>query len=87
MVLFRTPKALTAADFEAMFAARSAGTPDSLWMQTVWVGYAALLSPGFTQWVEFDLKPGIYTATSWTIDMETGAPALLMGMVQSFTVE
>ncbi|MGB3331052.1 MAG: hypothetical protein WBA46_18970 [Thermomicrobiales bacterium] len=86
MVLMRTPKALTSADFETMFAARNAGTPDPLWAQMVWVGYAALLSPGFTQWVEFDLKPGIYTATSWTIDPESGAPALLLGMVQSFTV-
>lgn len=86
MVLFRTPKALTPGDFETMFAAMDTDTPDPVWAQMVWVGYAALLSPGFTQWVEFDLEPGIYTATSWTIDPESGAPALLLGMVQSFTV-
>lgn len=87
MVLFRTPRALTAEDFATMFANRQAGTPDPIWTATVWVGYAALLSPGFTQWVEFDLEPGIYTATSWVIDPETEMPALLLGMVQSFTVE
>lgn len=87
MVLFRTPRALTSDDFAAMFANRQAGTPDPIWTATVWVGYAALLSPGFTQWVELDLEPGIYTATSWVIDPVTEMPALLLGMVQSFTVE
>ncbi|MGC4107997.1 MAG: hypothetical protein QM753_16865 [Thermomicrobiales bacterium] len=86
MVLMRSPKALTSDDFAGFFAAMETGTPDPTWTQIVWVGYAALLSPGFTQWVEFDLEPGIYTATSWTIDPDTGAPALLLGMVQSFTV-
>jgi len=86
MVLFRTPRALTSDDFATMFAAMETGTPDPLWTQAIWVGYAAVLSPGFTQWVEFDLEPGIYTATSWTIDAEANAPALLLGMVQSFTV-
>jgi hypothetical protein len=86
MVLFRTPRALTAEDFAGFFAGMEEGTPDPLWTQTVWVGYAAVLSPGFTQWVEFDLAPGIYTATSWTVDPERGGPALLFGMVQSFTV-
>jgi len=86
MVLFRTPKALTAEDFAGFFAGMETGTPDPVWAQAVWVGYAAVISPGFTQWVEFDLTPGTYTATSWTVDPERDTPALLLGMVQSFSV-
>lgn len=87
MVLFRTSTELTSEDFERIFASFETGTPDAMWEESVWVGYTALASPGHGTMIELDLEPGIYTATSWVIDPETGAPALLLGMVQSFTVE
>jgi hypothetical protein len=97
MVLFRTDRALTSDDYAAWFASMepatpAAGTPDAATpvfepFTMTWVGYAALTSPGYSTWIELDLEPGIYTATSWVIDPETGAPALLLGMVQSFVVE
>jgi hypothetical protein len=99
MVLFRTDRELTSDDYAAWFASMAppatpaAGTPPAVATPVfepfamTWVGYAALTSPGYSTWIELDLEPGIYTATSWVIDPETGAPALLLGMVQSFVVE
>lgn len=59
----------------------------SLWTRLIWVGYAAIISPGHTVWIEYDLEPGSYVATSWVIDgPATGEPALAKGMVQPFTV-
>ena len=82
MVLFRTDRALTSDDFAAWFASMepatpAAGTPDAATpvlepFTMTWVGYAALTSPGYSTWIELDLEPGIYTATSWVIDPETG---------------
>ncbi|HYI25813.1 MAG TPA: hypothetical protein VD767_10415 [Thermomicrobiales bacterium] len=87
MVLFRTDRELTSDDFADWFASMESATPAAPPFQMTWVGYAALTSPGYSTWIELDLEPGIYTATSWVIDPETGMPALLLGMVQSFTVE
>ncbi len=87
MVLFKTPRAFTPEDFLGFFQSMDAGTPSAEFMSMVWVAYTAVASPGYGTWVELDLEPGIYTATSWVIDPETQAPALLLGMVQSFTVE
>jgi hypothetical protein len=89
MVLFRTDRALTSDDFAAWFASMSSetATPAPPPFALTWVGYAALTSPGYSTYIELDLEPGTYTATSWVIDPETGAPALLLGMVQSFEVE
>jgi hypothetical protein len=87
MVLFRTDRALTPDDFAAWFAAGESGTPPAAPFMATWVGYAALTSPGYSTWIELDLEPGTYTATSWVIDPESGMPALLLGMVQSFEVE
>ena len=86
MVLFRTDRALGSDDFVAWFAAMESGTPPATPFAMTWVGYAALTSPGYSTWIELDLEPGTYTATSWVIDPETGMPALLLGMVQSFDV-
>jgi hypothetical protein len=86
MVLFRTDRALTSDDFGAWFAAMESGTPPAVPFAMTWVGYAALTSPGYSTWIELDLEPGTYTATSWVVDPETGMPALLLGMVQSFEV-
>lgn len=87
MVLFKTPRAFTSEDFATFFAAMETGTPPAEFMSMIWVGYTAVASPGFGTWLELDLEPGTYTATSWVIDPETQMPALLLGMVQSFTVE
>ncbi len=89
MVLFRTDRALTSDDYAEWFASMEsqAATPAPPPFEMTWVGYAALTSPGYSTWIELDLEPGTYTATSWVIDAETGAPALLLGMVQSFVVE
>ncbi len=87
MVLFKTPRAFTSKDFATFFADMETGTPSAEFMSMIWVGYTAVSSPGYGTWLELDLEPGIYTATSWVIDPETQMPALLLGMVQSFTVE
>jgi hypothetical protein len=88
MVLFRTPRALTSDDFATFFQSMDAtGTPSAEFLSMVWVAYTAVASPGYGTYVELDLEPGTYTATSWVIDPETQMPALLLGMVQSFTVE
>jgi hypothetical protein len=87
MVLFKTPRAFTSGDFATFFAAMDTGTPSAEFMSMVWVGYTAVASPGYGTWLELDLEPGTYTATSWVIDPETQMPALLLGMVESFTVE
>ncbi|MBA2468993.1 MAG: hypothetical protein H0V37_06270 [Chloroflexia bacterium] len=89
MVLFRTDRALTSDDYAAWFSSMESesATPAPPPFEMTWVGYAALTSPGYSTWIELALEPGTYTATSWVVDPETGAPALLLGMVQSFEVE
>jgi hypothetical protein len=87
MVLFRTDRPVTPDDFAAWFAEGETGTPAAVPFTATWVGYAALTSPGYSTWIELDLEPGTYTATSWVIDPESGMPALLLGMVQSFEVQ
>jgi hypothetical protein len=87
MVLMRSPIELTSEDFVAIFEDLMADEESEIFNQLIWVGYHSVLSSGQTVWLELDLEPGIYTATSWVIDLETEMPALLLGMVQSFTVE
>ncbi len=87
MVLFKTPRGFSSEDFAGFFAGMEAGTPSAEFMSMIWVGYTAVASPGFGTWLELDLEPGTYTATSWVIDPETQMPALLLGMAESFTVE
>lgn len=87
MVLFKSPRELTVEDYEQFFASFETGTPaPDVMSQLTWVGYTAIISAGQTVWIELDLEPGIYTTTSWVVDSETGAPALLLGMVDNFTV-
>lgn len=87
MVLWSTPRELTVEDYQAFFASFDSGTPGpDVMSRLVWVGYHAIISPGQTVWLELDLDPGIYSTTSWIIDPETGAPALLLGMVDNFEV-
>ena len=64
MVLFRTDRALTSDDYAGWFASISSGTPAPPPFEMTWVGHAALTSPGFSTWIELDLEPGTYTATS-----------------------
>ena len=90
VVLFQTPYLTDADGFREAMGPMMSGTPpagDNLFVDLVWVGYAAVLSPDQTVWTEFDLEPGTYALTSWVVDPETGTPALLMGMVHGFTVE
>ncbi|MCA9858304.1 MAG: hypothetical protein KC438_01210 [Thermomicrobiales bacterium] len=87
MVLFKTSRLMNADDFAAMFASMSAGTPTPEFTSMIWVGYTAVASSGYGTWLELDLEPGTYAATSWVIDAETQMPALLLGMVEGFTVE
>jgi len=47
---------------------------------------AAPMSPGATNYVEFDAQPGEYVAVCFIPDAETGVPHAVMGMVASFTV-
>lgn len=90
MVLFRTPRLIQADEWMQILSPMMGGTPVAGvpgFDELVWVGYTAILSPGQTMWIEFDFEPGTYSATSWVIDADTGAPALFLGMVQGFEVQ
>ena len=89
MVLFRTPAPITQEDVSAMVGAFMSATPTpppSWWAESVWVGYAALMSPGQAVVTEYDLAPGTYAALCFVADPETGMPHLVEGMAQAFTV-
>jgi hypothetical protein len=77
----RTDRAVTADDFAAWFASTESGTPVTDPFKMTWVGYIAITSPRHATWIELDLEPGTYTATSWVIDPETQMPALLLGRI------
>ena len=47
---------------------------------------AAPMSPGATNYVEFNAQPGEYVVVCFVPDTETGMPHAMMGMVASFTV-
>lgn len=90
MVLFRTPTLITQEDVMTMVDAFMSPTPTpppSWWMESVWVGYAAIMSPGQSMMTEYDLSPGSYVALCFITDPETGMPHLVEGMARSFTVE
>lgn len=89
MVLYRTPKLVTPADVTQLLAAFLSATPTPpppWWMQAVWVGYTAILSPGLESFTEFTLTPGFYLALCFIMDLKTGKPQVAEGMAQSFTV-
>lgn len=86
MVLVKTPHLFSTDEFIALFANMMQGTPSPVMTQMIWVGYAAVASPGYGTVLELDLEPGTYTAASFVVDAETQMPALMLGMVQSFTV-
>jgi len=90
MVLFRTPRVIQADEWMQVLSPMMGGTPSAGvpgFDELVWVGYTAILSPGQTMWIEFDFAPGAYSATSWVVDADTGAPALFLGMAQGFEVQ
>ena len=90
MVLFRTPQLITQDDVSAMVNAFMSATPTpppSWWTESVWVGYAAIMSPEQSIMTEYDLAPGTYVALGFIADPESGMPHLVEGMAQSFTVE
>lgn len=89
MVLFRTPDLITQDDVNELFGAfmnATPTTPPSWWMESVWVGYAAIMSPGQSMLTEYNLSPGSYVALCFITDPETGMPHLVEGMAQAFTV-
>jgi hypothetical protein len=89
MVLYRTPKLVTPEDVRALVEAFMGATPTpppGWWTEAVWVGYAAILSPGRSIVTEYALAPGSYLALCFITDPTTGAPHVAEGMAQSFTV-
>jgi plastocyanin len=90
MVMMRTPHLVTSDDMTALIDMFTSATPpagDSWFLNSTWVGYTALVSPGFTVWNEFDLEPGTYVMLCFIADTETGMPHLMMGMWTPFTVK
>ncbi len=89
VVMMRVPDGTTSQGIIGEFNGMWAGTPpagDSVFMQGIWVGYAALQSGGWTTWAEFDLKPATYAVICFILDPETGRPHAADGMVTVFTV-
>jgi plastocyanin len=89
VVMMRTPKLVTGDDMSLLFDAFAAGTPpagDNWYVNSEWVGYTALFSPGQSVWNEFDLEPGSYLIVCWISDVETGMLHVMMGMWSAFTV-
>lgn len=89
MVLFRTPSLISQDDVTTLVDAFMSATPTpppSWWIESIWVGYAAMMSPRESIVTEFSLEPGAYVALCFVADPDTGMPHLLVGMAQSFTV-
>lgn len=89
VVMMRTPTLVNDDDIKGLLDSFASGTPpagDNWYMNSTWVGYTALVSPGHTVWNEFDLQPGTYLMVCWISDIETGMPHLMMGMWTAFTV-
>lgn len=90
VVMFGIPDGVTADDIIGEFSSLFAGTPpaeSSLSASLMPAGYAALQSGGQTTYNEFDLAPGTYAVVCFIIDLGTGRPHLMDGMVTIFTVE
>ena len=90
VVMARYPDGTTAEAIIGDLAALFSGTPpagEPLAAQAVGVGYAALQSGGYTTYNEFDLSPGTYAVICYILNVETGVPHLIDGMVTVFTAE
>ncbi len=89
VVMARYPDGTTAEAIIADMAALFSGTPpagEPLAAQAVGVAYAALQSGGYTTYNEFDLSAGTYALVCYILNVQTGVPHLLDGMVTVFTV-
>ncbi len=98
MVIERTPGPVTDAQVQAtldMFfgggtpTASPVGTPvDPIDPNsTIFVGQGQILSPGQSNWYEFDLEPGTYVAFCFVTGPGTVPTHASMGMYKIFTVE
>lgn len=93
MVMYGVPEGTTADDIVAGFEPLFAGeepSDDSIVMEMMPAGYAAIQSGGMTTWNEFDLEPGTYAVLCFisdTGDPDEWHPHLLDGMVTIFEVE
>lgn len=50
------------------------------------IGWTAILSPGVSNYVTYDLQPGNYFVICFLPDYETGQPHFMLGMTDTFTV-
>lgn len=90
VVMFRVPDGTTKDDIIAEFQGLMMGTPpadDSLMMQFVGSGYAAMQSPGTVTWTAFDHEPGTYAVICFIMDDEQSMPHMMDGQVTVFEVE
>lgn len=77
MVLYRTPRLITPDDIRQLLSPSAPPTPPpSWWMEAVWVGYTAILSPGREV---FTLTPGSYPAPRFVSDLKIQKPHLAEG--------
>jgi hypothetical protein len=90
VVMMQVPEGTTADDISGEFDTLMAGTPpaeDSVMMNSVPAGYAALQSGGHTTYQGYDLEPGTYAVICYILNHHTGAPHFVDGMITVFTVE
>lgn len=90
VVIVGVPDGTTADDITSEFNGLMMGTPpadDSLLMQFVGSGYAAMQSPGTVTWTAFDHDPGTYAVICFIMDDEESMPHMMDGMVTVFEVE
>ncbi len=89
LVIFQVPDGTTRDDIIADFHGMMTGTPpagNSVVVQMVGSGYAAMQSPGTTTWTMFDYEPGTYAVICFVMDDEASMPHMMDGMVTVFTV-
>jgi hypothetical protein len=90
VVIVGVPDGTTADDIINEFNGLMMGTPpadDSLMMQFVGSGYAAMQSPGTVTWTAFNHDPGTYAVICFIMDDEQSMPHMMDGMVTVFEVE
>ena len=89
VVMVRTTKLVESADIDALVAAFSSeeGVPPDWFLQVTFVGYTALVSPGYVAYNEFSLDEGSHLMLCFIVDTETRMPHFAMGMWAAFTVE
>lgn len=89
VVFWLAPYQITTEEFQQVMTGLLSGTAVAAgfnYADLVWVGYAAILSPGQRVWLELDLPAADYLVVSYVLDAETQMPAFALGMVEPFTV-